>query len=303
MVKSNSCSSRLELAGAEEGDTSTNNNLSHLADTEVVRKMVHHFECNQPTVDGHNPNPNVTINSQSNVGRTTQLEILEATARRQVTVNNHINVMPQESEEMMLMTQGQQEAAATTAATTYHSQAMNIRLELSALGAGRGSDKPNNNSKVCRNRNVDLAYTLAKNPKLPMPQNDGQEESPQKSVKKTCQPEVIGREQIIANIEIHEPSPIQLPPHQERRLSNASSSASTVVDATVVRHYVANDKSIYERRKYDEIEFEEFEIYDPAKEQQQQQQQETEESVNSLDRQSNRQTNDEKLYDSLDDRM
>jgi len=144
LVKSNSCSSRLELAGAEEGDG--NSNMNHMTETEVVRKMVHHFECNQPTGDG---NPNVTINSQGNVSKTATQEILEATARRQVTVNNHINVMPQESEMMLLMPpNGQQEEATTT----YHSQAMNIRLELSALGsAGRGSDKPNNNSKVCRN--------------------------------------------------------------------------------------------------------------------------------------------------------
>ncbi|KAM8710457.1 hypothetical protein ACLKA7_017126 [Drosophila subpalustris] len=285
LVKSNSCSSRLELAGAEEeegrgGDNNTTSqDMNHImGDSEVVRKMVHHFECNQPTNattgDGQ---LNVTINSQSNVN-VVKAKILEATAPRQVTVNNHINVMPQQQLE-----NEQQQELETTTTTTYHSQAMNIRLESSA---GRGSDKPNNNSKICRNRNVDLAYTLAKPKAVNAKYNDGQDDV------KTCQPA-----QIMMPIEIHESQP------QERRLSNASSSASTIVDKTVVRHYVANDKSIYERRKYDEIEFEEFEIYDPAKEKEkleQQQQQQTEESDNSLDR---RQTIDEKLYDSLDDRM
>ncbi|KAH8365785.1 hypothetical protein KR093_004398 [Drosophila rubida] len=324
LVKSNSCSSRLELAGTEEAD-----GLNHTAGdgTEVVRKMVHHFECNRPAADGQ---LNVTINSQSTAGK----EQLEATAtttvrQRQVTVNNHINMTPQGGERLPpKLTQEEPEPAAT-----YQSQAMNIRLELG--GAGRGSDKPNNNSKVCRNRNVDLAYTLAKpsrqdakgigNPGTPLgnqklakqQSNEAQDEMPPQHVK-ACQQEVIGREQIIVPIEIHQTSTqLQMQGQaqgQERRLSNASSSAS-VVDKTVVRHYVANDKSIYERRKYDEIEFEEFEIYDPAKEQerlqqeqQQQQQQQQEEqqafktldSVSSLER---RQTTDGELYDSLDDRM
>ncbi|XP_060656764.1 protein javelin isoform X2 [Drosophila nasuta] len=339
LVKSNSCSSRLELAGTEEeANTIEDDN------TEVVRKMVHHFECNRPTMmaDGQ---ANVTINSQSTASKK---EILEGTTsvRRQVTVNNHINMTPQECERLPngldKQTQLERDEEATTA--TYQSQAMNIRLDLSA---GRGSDKPNNNSKVCRNRNVDLAYTLAKpsrqqqqqqpvignpgtplgNQKLTKQYNDAQDDEAAVVVGaehvKPCQQEVIGREQIIVPIEIHQnqtqtqtQTQIQTQAHgQERRLSNASSSAS-IVDKTVVRHYVANDKSIYERRKYDEIEFEEFEIYDPAKEQerleqeqeQQQQQQEqhqqqtfqAQDGVNSLSR---RQTNDGELYDSLDDRM
>lgn len=46
---------------------------------------------------------------------------------------------------------------------------------------------------------------------------------------------------------------------------STTSSVTSVIDKTVVKHYVANDKSIYEKRKYDDIEFEEFEIYDPTK--------------------------------------
>ncbi|KAH8302030.1 hypothetical protein KR044_001963 [Drosophila immigrans] len=311
LVKSNSCSSRLELAGTEEDAEGRD------ATSEVVRKMVHHFECNRPTMaDGHQ---NVTINSQSTASKTREMaEMLEATTtatsrQRQVTVNNHINMSER-------LPSGQEEAAATT---TYQSQAMNIRLELSAGRGVGGSDKPNNNSKVCRNRNVDLAYTLLKkepkivgtpgtplgNQKLARHNNDEQQQQQQHV--KTCQQEVIGREQIIVPIEQHH-NPNQSQGHgQERRLSNASSSAS-IVDKTVVRHYVANDRSIYERRKYDEIEFEAFEIYDPAKEQerleqeQQKQQQQLEEQqqqaqhvVHSLDRR----TTDGELYDSLDDRM
>lgn len=63
----------------------------------------------------------------------------------------------------------------------------------------------------------------------------------------------------------------------------------------MVRHYVANDKSIYERRKYDEIEFEEFEIYDPSKEPPPPPPPEEEVPEKTA--------TDGELYDSLDDKM
>lgn len=99
--------------------------------------------------------------------------------------------------------------------------------------------------------------------------------------------------QIIVPVDIHSQASIvaHTAPIPERRLSNASSSNS-VVDKTVVRHYVANDKSIYERRKYDEIEFEEFEVYDPSKEPPPQ----VEEGTDKI-------PTDAELYDSLDDKM
>ncbi|XP_030239795.1 protein javelin isoform X3 [Drosophila navojoa] len=316
LVKSNSCSSRLELAGTDEGD-------SLLGDSEVVRKMVHHFECSQqpPAGDG---DANLTINSQSTAAKRQAQQLQEqATARRQVTVNNHINVLLEAVQAELSESQDVHDKQ-NGAAATYQSQAMNIRLDLSAKrensnanANGNGNcDKPGTNNKVCRNKNVDLAYTLAKQPEA-KPQHVVNPSTPtanqQALMKLTKSPEITAREQIIVPVQIHQPKQ-QQQQQQERRLSNASSSAS-IVDKTVVRHYVANDRSIYERRKYDEIEFEEFEIYDPAKElerqQQEQQQQQTESSEPSeqtdqaeLSRDSidKRQTDGE-LYDSLDDRM
>ncbi|EDV96491.1 GH16272 [Drosophila grimshawi] len=311
LVKSNSCSSRLELAGANDGDGDGDSMLH--GDSEMVRKMVHHFECNQPMATTNDIN--LTINSQS-----TAAKIDQATARRQVTVNNHINVLrePGESQDV----HDNPNDVATT--KTYQSQAMNIRLDLST-GRGSSADKPSNNGKVCRNKNVDLAYTLVKqlphseaksivNPGTPNANQWSQLKAPdeqQIETKKLMrQPEINGREQIIVPIEIHQTNQQQQQQQQhpaasqERRLSNASSSAS-IVDKTVVRHYVANDKSIYERRKYDDIEFEEFEIYDPAKElerQQQEQEQSNEHTEQSSDSIDKRHTDGE-LYDSLDDRM
>lgn len=55
--------------------------------------------------------------------------------------------------------------------------------------------------------------------------------------------------------------------HEEKTFLplSTTSSVTSIIDRTVVKHYVANDKSIYEKRKYDDIEFEEFEVYDPTK--------------------------------------
>jgi len=92
LVKSNSCSSRLELAGTGEDEVS--------ADSEVVRKMVHHFEANQ-TLAGNDVQ--LTINSQSQIASSKEPEEKEELSRRQVTVNNHINVlgdMPLELEKL-----------------------------------------------------------------------------------------------------------------------------------------------------------------------------------------------------------
>ncbi|XP_050741960.1 protein javelin [Drosophila biarmipes] len=304
LVKSNSCSSRLELAGTGEDEVS--------ADSEVVRKMVHHFEANQ-TSPGNDVQ--LTINSQSQITSAKEPEEKEEPSRRQVTVNNHINVlrdMPQEPEKPENFN-GQSEngyGAVETMMPTYESQAMNIRLDVTEsrrnLQAGDASSAAAN--KVCRNKNVDLAYTLVKtttNPPKgkpieaprqkigkPREQREAEENGEKNAVTKSVKL-AKAAPQIIVPVDIHSQASIPAPaaPIPERRLSNASSSNS-VVDKSMVRHYVANDKSIYERRKYDEIEFEEFEVYDPSKEPPPQ----VEEGPEKI-------PTDAELYDSLDDKM
>ncbi|EDX09460.1 GD13123 [Drosophila simulans] len=304
LVKSNSCSSRLELAGTGEDEVT--------ADSEVVRKMVHHFEANQTTASN---DVQVTINSQSQI-TSTKKEPEEDVPRRQVTVNNHINVlgdtMPQESQEKAENFNGRPEEngyGAVDAVPTYESQAMNIRLDATEnkniLQTAAATAAAN---KVCRNKNVDLAYTLVKttaNPpkgkpieaprqKIGKQLREVEEKVEKAAVTKAAMKLTKGApSQIIVPVDIHSQASIvaHTAPIPERRLSNASSSNS-VVDKTVVRHYVANDKSIYERRKYDEIEFEEFEVYDPSKEPPPQ----VEESPEKI-------PTDAELYDSLDDKM
>jgi len=246
----------------------------------------------------------------------------EELTRRQVTVNNHINVlgdMPLELEKPENFN-GQPEngyGAVEMMMPTYESQAMNIRLDVTenrkipdASSAAAAAA-----NKVCRNKNVDLAYTLVKtttNPPKGRPIEAPRQrpiEAPrqmigkQREVEENCEINAVTKSvklakaspQIIVPVDIHSQASIAAPipaaPVPERRLSNASSSNS-VVDKSVVRHYVANDKSIYERRKYDEIEFEEFEVYDPSKEPPPQ----VEEGPEKI-------PTDAELYDSLDDKM
>lgn len=304
LVKSNSCSSRLELAGTGEDEVT--------ADSEVVRKMVHHFEANQTTASN---DVQVTINSQSQI-TSTKKEPEEDVPRRQVTVNNHINVlgdtMPQASQEKAENFNGRPEEngyGAVETVPTYESQAMNIRLDATEnkniLQTAAATAAAN---KVCRNKNVDLAYTLVKtttnSPKgkpieAPRQKIGKQLREVEENVEKAAVTKATIKltkgapSQIIVPVDIHSQASIvaHTAPIPERRLSNASSSNS-VVDKTVVRHYVANDKSIYERRKYDEIEFEEFEVYDPSKEPPPQ----VEEGTDKI-------PTDAELYDSLDDKM
>ncbi|KAH8314896.1 hypothetical protein KR074_007871 [Drosophila pseudoananassae] len=308
LVKSNSCSSRLELAGTG-GDEVT-------PDCEVVRKMVHHFEASQ-TAAG---DAQLTINSQSQI---MSGKAPEEVPRRQVTVNNHINVLGDATPDLETAenSNGQRRDNGyvvdeeTLSAPTYESQAMNIRLDV----ADNKNLQQATANKVRRNKNVDLAYTLVKtNPprgkaieapsqKIGKQHREVEENVEPRSVKPAATASTHSRPQIIVPVEIHPqvnnnsqppvaastpvaPIATVTPVAPERRLSNASSSNS-VVDKSVVRHYVANDRSIYERRKYDEIEFEEFEVYDPSKE------------VPAEEGQPEKPATDAELYDSLDDKM
>lgn len=284
--------------------------------------MVHHFEANQ-TSSG---DAQLTINSQSQI---MSGKAPEEVPRRQVTVNNHINVLGDttpvletaENFNGQKPDNGYVVDEEALSSPTYESQAMNIRLDV----ADNKNLQQATANKVRRNKNVDLAYTLVKtNPpkgraieapgqKIGKQQREVEESVEPRSVKPGAATSSIhpnSRPQIVVPVEIHpqvnsnsQPSVASTTPvasvapvaavapvAPERRLSNASSSNS-VVDKSVVRHYVANDRSIYERRKYDEIEFEEFEVYDPSKE------------VPSEEGQPEKPAADGELYDSLDDKM
>ncbi|XP_061388414.1 protein javelin [Musca vetustissima] len=335
LVKSNSCSSRLELAGTdvdiiEQGE-----------ETEVVRKMVHHFEAStksKPTTAA--TDVPVTINNQAPL-------CLDGpklgTESKPVTVNNHISIgvgilSPSTNDEASC---GQENGSKEDEPKTYQSEAKDIHLDKSAHTAVAGNAATNEmggtlNGKVCRNRNVDLAFTFVKqqqqqpnqqsaksmgikenengkknhkqtngdkthtstnisqNLAISLESAKGKEAGPVMSKAKDSCKWPTGNfrsdvdnnsnttyappEQIIVPVEIHRESNEHFPltknsPHSHKTADtersflplSTTSSVTSVIDKSVVKHYVANDRSIYEKRKYDDIEFEEFEVYDPTK--------------------------------------
>lgn len=432
LVKSNSCSSRLELAGAT--DIADNNELE-LEDTEVVRKMVHHFETstsnNRTTTTMSNANNEVslTINNQTPVVLQRANENdddddglvvgdnmkHDSGGVQKVTVNNHINVakgnlnqsalattndliklkMVEESHEKEKKLKTEVNNFKVNEEKMYQTEAKDIYLDNGSGGGSAGSE--GTCVKICRNKNVDLAFTLvskqhskslgisqeiAKNNTTYIGNQNTfantnnnvstEEDDIQDKVKKCVTYENIllptittkttavaatttlsqgttiknsnkmstgdlkvdeaykqdnhmatisatpsttpssssscftsaatqnKPSQIIVPVEIHRVDNNNTIQQQQNKLSSSSStvtsnnmntimnttmnntspkgveeksflplsttsSVTSVIDKTVVKHYVANDKSIYEKRKYDDIEFEEFEIYDPTK--------------------------------------
>ncbi|XP_075163611.1 javelin [Haematobia irritans] len=331
LVKSNSCSSRLELAGAD----------IEPEETEVVRKIVHQFEAsNSNKHQSAEVPPPLTINNQTPISPNTQRFVMEKPNHPHtnlehgvtpVTVNNHINVA------QGILTQSTN-AAATRAENgstgamggeeqqqdTFQSEAKDIHLDGIRMAGGQDGLAT---SKICRNKNVDLAFTLVKqretkeadliknahvqatcvgktnsesSAKMENSKDQGEAHDVKYENKMPTHKKSSGiskadeeslvysssssnfatAEQIIVPVEIHRPicDGFQLGEKQqaqslvfgrigeEKYPLSTTSSVTSVIDKSVVKHYVANDRSIYEKRKYDDIEFEEFEVYDPTKE-------------------------------------
>ncbi|XP_028897629.1 protein javelin [Zeugodacus cucurbitae] len=379
LVKSNSCSSRLELAGTGIDIVETGAD-----ETEVVKKMVHRFECAKTRRQSKGADEPLTINNQMPAKRLLDCGQLTADVVsdvKQVTVNNHINV-PMTTYTLEAPTASARrdnidytheedrklEMEYACREKTYQSSAMDIRLShvdqqrKPAVGDVADSGDGNGTLKVWRNRNVDLAFTMAlKQQQQPLAgetpsqlakhsttatsatvtgtrrilesnspfksQNDDKlggglngiptdgadcqekinlrsdedkrqqashgNDNPtnetlrtlstqmeaQRNFNATTTPILAPRSnqrpaQIVVPVEIH--CADQQTPEPHGRVSVASSRGSSVttvittnttalLDKSVVRHYVANDKSLFEKRKYDDIEFEEFEVYDPTK--------------------------------------
>ncbi|KAM7356225.1 javelin [Cochliomyia hominivorax] len=219
LVKSNSCSSRLELAGTTDNEPE---------ETEVVRKMVHHFEAtknhnanninNRPTIKTANNETTLTINNQTCLSDRQNNEVntcgaVQSYANREgqmieekyrdcdiklVTVNNHINIAKGNFTETMKFPSSSSSAATAANEMTkrqlkgeleemaddddvdenvkkmdepkmYHTEAKDIHLD-NGGGSSGGSSKDGCNAntgtcvKICRNKNVDLAFTFVKQP-------------------------------------------------------------------------------------------------------------------------------------------
>lgn len=322
LVKSNSCNSRLELAGAEYPE-----------DTEIVRRIVHQFETHKFVT-----NENTTTTNDGQLLVRSKLIVNSVVEREcghlpQPAVNSELNAVHENEKNLnkiQKQTEHKRKQLTTTTTTIHQAEAKDIRTE----NNGSDMDTTIKNAaggavaaKVCRNRNVDLAFILAKQQSKSAPvsneidnsniavsnrkvatvtealvhnnneisvkkivasmhelsseraniANNSAVEVSQAKQSTKCYTSSPG--QILVPVEIHRADDEE--PHSRLlRIENTSSvvthfqphqplataaMTTSAIDDTVVKYYVANDKSIYEKRRYNDIEFEEFEVYDPTK--------------------------------------
>lgn len=307
LVKSNSCSSRLELAGTGIDEQQLRNTKQHISAIEnrsnqatndceeSVRSMVHRLEsgtinqkevpriieskCIEKTVDSNKRietepliDTSMSINSQmidEQQSRLGPVDIL-----RQVTVNNHINFTPPVVVGDTVKSISNITTTTTTAQRNHQPNHLPETLR---------------SNKVPRNRNVDLAFAMNKNAK----------EKSSDDMKKVNTNEVLsepdGNQQVIATsfrnakkslneTDDNEKTQMMIQvfstkrdvgvvaantngvPEQQQQQS-AQSPRQLVKWNTLSqfdeKNYVANDMKLKQKPKYDEIEFEEFQVYDP----------------------------------------
>ncbi|KFB50655.1 AGAP006339-PA-like protein [Anopheles sinensis] len=357
LVKSNSCSSRLELAGTGKtppdllrpngrmrGRHILEENSRCTAEAtieepeETVRDMVSRLESHATLTTRSKPRiieskciekyepepPGITINSQATavevVGRKSPATMEPGSgvddSAGPVTVNNHINFVHHHSSNGATIPQPPpipgSPAVATSTLVVKSKPVMEQQQPLTPIGtpvstfSTTSAERP---PKVCRNKNVDLAFaatirqiaTLNGNGTVARPPSavrksasqvsasgseglqDRAQSPPQSasSVTKTVTFNFTaeGDGPVAAVEKGHKPTPqtngttvdqsenLRPSAIAEQRKTDELTSPKLVNWSTVgrfdERQYFANDRKLIEKRKYDDMEFEEFEVLDP----------------------------------------
>lgn len=301
LVKSNSCSSRLELAGTGIDEQQLHDTKQHISAIEnrskssvldgedSVRNMVNRLEtgainqkevpriieskCIEKIVD---PNKiieterlidtSMSINNQMIDDQQSRLGPVDIL--RQVTVNNHINYIPP--------VVGDTVKSNTTAMTQRNQKHQNNH-----------TPETLRTNKVPRNRNVDLAFAMNKNAKeksdemkkvitndvLVEPDENQQVNKTNFRNAKNLLNETNDNEtQMTIQVcstkrEIGDRVTCNTNGVHEQQQQSTQSPRQLVKWNTLSRfdekNYLANDVKLKQKPKYDEIEFEEFQVYDP----------------------------------------
>lgn len=306
MVKSNSCSSRLELAGTGIDEQQLRDTKQHISAIEnrskpptldaeeSVRTMVNRLEtgainqkefpriieskCIEKIVD---PNKiieteqlidtSVSINNQmidEQQSRLGPVDIL-----RQVTVNNHINFTPP-----VVVGDTVKAATTTTTSMTQRNQKHQNNHLTETLRT----------NKVPRNRNVDLAFAMNKTAKeksdemkkvitnevlLEPDENQQVNKTSFRNAKNLLNETKDNETQMLIQVcstkrEIGVTVASNTTEGQEQQQQQSTQSPRQLVKLNTLsqfdeKNYVANDVKLKQKPKYDEIEFEEFQVYDP----------------------------------------
>lgn len=269
LVKSNSCNSRLELEGA------LNSNLN---ESEIVRKMVHKFEeenklaaASTATLSNQmksalksisNPRCNEILSHPLIVKNTSTLSHIEDRKNCEY-LNTKFKKMQSKD--------------------CYPGNSAN-NYQISC-------------TKLCRNKNVDLAFTLAKQyqvqnnsaahprlqnikPDLANLMDSCEEETKNVKMQSFETHQVLEKTSTNNHIKFNKQETNYEEISSEAKVKPAASNCQTsstvctslngnintlsLLDKSLVKHYVTNDKSIYNKHRFDDIKFEEFEVYDPA---------------------------------------
>lgn len=275
LVKSNSCSSRLELAGTniqEQKQKLADLNSIHLYQNsskaleefpeESVRSLVNRLETgtiNQTTapriieskcIEKMDREP-VTINSQLIEAKNDRVGSVDLIT--QVTVNNHISFA---------------KVAGNTQSTTVLDN--------------------NNKNKVCRNKNVDLAFSSNKSVTKNLQDSEFNDKSSNENLNNNFNDvkeillqknEENQNEKFNKNKMFEKSIQVKLTKNTEsnnNKFLDAERKVSDVNSPRMVKweslskfddkFYVTNDVKLKDKKKYDEMEFEEFEVLDPHSE-------------------------------------
>lgn len=258
LVKSNSCASRLELTGThlDENQFNRNNSVSNLENEESVRTIIRRIESNSfnsnkvPRIiesrcieKSNDPkskhiqfqfgkDANSILANQLKGDRLGPLQILS-----QVSVNNHIN---------------------------------NINA-----ATANANDKPLKSNIIPRNKNVDLALELSKNPgqgknlviKMSKDKTNGLSENDDKIANppKTKLIDKDGMQSIMDDLNA------TIAKAHENHIASGKANHQIpklvkwdTITAYDEKNYIANDVSLKQKPKYDEIEFESYEVIEPG---------------------------------------
>uniref|UniRef100_A0A182PPD1 Uncharacterized protein n=1 Tax=Anopheles epiroticus TaxID=199890 RepID=A0A182PPD1_9DIPT len=366
LVKSNSCSSRLELAGTgktppdllrpngrmrgrhilpEESSTRGTVEATIEEPEESVRDMVSRLESGNATltartankpriiesrcIEKYEPEPAITINSQTTVDGAAASDRKSPIAAEPVTVNNHINLVQPTATNGIplpppipgplvippLLRGGPAKMLPAIEVTTAPTVASHPPPAPPPTSGATSMERP---PKVCRNKNVDLAFAATMKQLVGLNGGNGTARQPS-AVKKSSSQVSVGAEP--ANDQ--QPSPPDSAPSSAASVTKtvtfnftttgpatnetttngyeesaahqtATNGTQAVVDQSEnlrpsaiaeqrkvdeltspklvnwssigrfdERQYFANDRKLIEKRKYDDMEFEEFEVLDP----------------------------------------
>lgn len=271
MVKSNSCASRLELTGTHLDDSrmsrlsGKNSSVSHLDHEDSVRTIIRRIESNSF--------------NEKRVPRIIESKCIEKTGESK---SKHVQFQFGKDADTVLSNQALMSKNERLGPVDILSQvSVNNHINSQSTAMAISSDKPPKTNVVQRNRNVDLALEMSKG------------NVTKTSKEKANKAKRSSQDSITGNGTVHGPTTTRTEPSAkfadngesvQRMMDDLSAAIANTEDQTAnkmaqqsgrlvkwdtlsafdEKNYITNDISLKQKPKYDEIEFEEFEVIEPS---------------------------------------